>query len=211
MISCWPRFLLSCYLRLLTSTVAAGARQVHKKALRELQLSRGMLRGIGNRVDNRSTLGASTIARAVGIVGVVLIFYLALTSSALLYAKSGWLLMVPPLNEAKLKELGDDQKFQRLSSEAKHIVIRRLALRKDAPVLEWAQWSAHDSAADCENRKAQETGSRINILVELVIKMPEDESRGKLMREELLRTQIELGQIQAGRCLPVDVVFSPGQ
>ena len=145
------------------------------------------------------------LRRAVKIVGVVLIFCLGPTS-ALVHAECGWLLMVPPSDEAKLNQLPDDPKFQGLSKEAKELVIRKLNVRKDAPVLEWVQWSAHDSAADCEDKKDKELKWRFLNVAEIVTKSLEGGSTPEIQTLRMT-TLMDIDKLEAGRCVPASTIF----
>lgn len=143
--------------------------------------------------------------KVVKIMGVVLIFCLGSTG-ALVHAECGWLLMVPPSNETKLKQLADDPKFKGLSKEAKEIVVRELSARKDAPVLEWEQWSAHDSAADCEDRKDKEIMGHLTTLTEIIKKSPEGKPMPDMQLVKL-KTLIDIDKLKAGRCVPASTIF----
>jgi hypothetical protein len=69
-------------------------------------------------------------------------------------AQTAWFFMVPPVDEAQMKALPHDPKFQAMSYDEKRAVVQELVISKTRPLVEWVQEHAFDSAAQCEEFKS---------------------------------------------------------
>ncbi len=123
-----------------------------------------------------------------------LLFNFVSATSAI--AQGSWLFMVPPVNEAQEKALPKDPEFQAMGFENKRSAIRKLAINTKAPLAEWDQQSAFDSAAQCEDFKwdyltVQDKGianmQRHLMSDEHKKEVQERQKEGKKLREDILK------------------------
>lgn len=131
-------------------------------------------------------------------------------------AQSGWILVVPPVDEAKAKAVREDREVQQRArasyDDAIRIVIRRLIAKDTAPLSEWTQWAAYDLAAECEAGRATEWQAHRTTHRYLAAQTTPGTARTDALAEEArLGTLIELGRLDAGRCVPASVVYGPSR
>ncbi len=132
---------------------------------------------------------------------LVALFVLGLPGPA--RSLEGWLLLVPPVDQGKLQ--GETTGSSASPAEALVAAVGGAFLLPAAPLREWEQFHAFDSAAACEQWRAglQEDAER---RLEAV-RRPQDGGPDPSFGELLFF--IRLSQGMESRCLPVSVVFPP--
>lgn len=81
-------------------------------------------------------------------------------------AQGGWTLLVPPIDEAKIKALREDRDLRVLSPEAAGFIIRRLAVNEEAPLSEWLPLATHASLGASQEAKERELEARLETILE---------------------------------------------
>ena len=115
----------------------------------------------------------------------------------------GWLLLLPPLDQTKLQSEATAP-----STYPVRAVVEATAgafLLPMAPLREWEQLRAFDSAAACEQWRA---GLEADAERRVRAAAPSKDHRSQFSLEELL-TFIRYSQGMEARCLPVSAVYPP--
>jgi len=117
-----------------------------------------------NGVPQASPRGAwSALGSVAALVTLLIQCVIALPASA----QSGWTLLVPPIDEAKIKALREDRDLRVLSPEAVGFIIRRLAVNEEAPLSEWLPLATHASLGASQEAKEREFEGRLETILEL--------------------------------------------
>lgn len=91
------------------------------------------------------------MARVPRVVTAALLLFVGTTSFGL--ANEGWLLLLPPIDWGEVTALPANEQGEPVYGYKLLSVMKVGAVRKQAPLVEWEQFMAFDTALDCETAR----------------------------------------------------------
>ena len=142
------------------------------------------------------TLSPALVARlAMPLVGV------ALGATASL-AQSAWVLVRPPLDEARLAALAADPAFQASPPDAQAAAVIALAVEPTAPLARWQRWVEYESESACRGGRAELEARARRGLRELGSFVPGSAKAAQARHNVRIEAEIEIRRFQDARCVP---------
>ncbi len=120
-------------------------------------------------------------------------------------AEERWVLVRPPLDEARLEALARDPGFRAAPPDAQVQAVLAVAVDPGAPLPRWQRWVEYDTRVACDaGRRGLEASARRSLLDLARYAPPSPEGR-EAKHAVRIEAEVEIRRLAGARCVPASM------